>query len=190
MNRQLSFIFSLIIILAVALPAKTVFAGKVEILGGYFDLTAKTDSSSGNVNAVGYYHFGYAHSLLPSLDLCLGYSLMMTQTVGGDLGYGADIGFAWYPISLSYPYELRIPGQTSFMISELWRPFVTISFHQRQYQSVQAAYAGFGISAGIERSFKHPISFKGEIRTITLNGPRQSVANEMDFFGGIVFQFQ
>lgn len=172
--------------LMVLLAANFSYAGKLGVDFGYFDMQAKTKTKpAGSVSNLGAYRLLYAHPLLPQLDVNLAYSLIMSDIVGGDMGFGFDLGFGYYPFTASD--AVTATGEATMRIEEIWRPYVAGSFHQRQFQSVQSSYSGFGIAIGTEQALNRHFSAKYEIRRIMLYGPSEATANETDLMVGIVF---
>lgn len=155
---------------------------------GAFSLNATTNEGSGSIANLGNYSITYSSNITDHFELGLGYSLFMTGVVGGDLGYGIDASVNYFPLTYSSRYsENSINSNVS--ISSLWRPFVGASFHQRQFQSVNSSYAGFGVSAGTEVALDMSFDFKAYMRYIALSGPNDASATQMDFLLGITFPF-
>lgn len=174
----------LIMILQLAGGSLCFANGKLDLLFGVFSLTAETDNGSGSISGVGSYLLAYRHPLSQTLELGLGYSMNATETFGGDLGYGPDLGISYFPLTTTQPEEFR-DNTTTVKISPLWRPYVSLSFHQRQYQSTQTSYGGFGLAGGSEYQWKPTMSFKLEIRLLNLTGPSNGKATEIDAMAGI-----
>ncbi len=175
------------ILLALGLTATTVPShanGKLDLMFGGFTINAETESGSGSLSGLGSYMVAYRYSLSSSLELGLGYSLNATETFGGDLGYGPDLGLSYFPVTPTQSTEFR-DANTSVKLSPLWRPYFSFSFHQRQYQSTQTSYGGFGIAGGTEYQWRPHLSLKAEVRTLSLTGPSNSKATEIDAFVGI-----
>lgn len=178
----------LLVIIGALLTGPASRANKFDLSAGYYSLTAKTSSASGNSAGLGGYKLTYSFDLFRGLQLALGYSLIMSNTVGGDLGYGLDLGFEYF--FLTPPQSVQGSSPSAFMsVSPLWRPFVGTSFHQRQFQSVRTNYAGFGVSAGVERSLDAPFDAKAQIRYSALTGPGSSTATELMALLGLVYTF-
>lgn len=165
------------------------WSGKLDLLTGYFDLEASVGDKKGQVSAVGAYKLSYAQSLFsPNLEIDLGYTLLMSSTFGGDLAYGVEAGVNYYPFSPASVYEGR--SKTSAVsINPLWRPFVGGNFSQRQAQSTNSGYAGFGLVVGTERAIDQFFDLKGLVRYSFLSGPRSAIARELTVFIGITLPF-
>lgn len=149
-----------------------------------FSLTASGGTGDTSVSSLGSYRAAYGHSIFDKFDLTLGYTVNMTNTIGGDLAYGLDVGINYFPFTFSSPQEFEKDG-VAINIDELWRPFVGLSFNQRQFQSIKNNYAGFGISMGTEYSFSKRYSLKAEFRYISLAGSSESEATEINTLFGI-----
>ncbi|WP_374001491.1 hypothetical protein [Bdellovibrio bacteriovorus] len=158
--------------------------GKLDLMFGGFTINASTDNGSGSMSGIGSYLVAYRYPLSSSLELGLGYSLNATETFGGDLGYGPDLGLSYFPVTTTQTTEFR-NADTSVRISPLWRPYFSLSFHQRQFQSTQSSYGGFGLAVGGEYQWRPDLSLKAEVRALGLSGPSNSKATEFDGFVGI-----
>jgi hypothetical protein len=166
-----------------------VLAGKLDLMTGYFDLNAKVGQQEGQVSAIGAYKISYAQNVFSDhLDLEIGYTLLMSETFGGDLAYGIEAGLNYYPFTPSTSIEGRSQN-ASLEITPLWRPFVGTSFNQRQAQSTNSGYAGFGVVVGTERALNSYFDLKTMVRYTFLSGARAATANELTVFVGITMPF-
>lgn len=159
-------------------------ADNLALSGGVYSLAAKVQGREIKIAGPGSYAITWFRPLLDRIDLMFGYSLMMSEIIGGDMGYGPDIGFAWYPISRSEPIESRSENVT-LRIDEQWRPFVSGQFIQRQFQSVQSSYSGFHLSAGTFYRWNDGYSLMGQFRFGALSGPNGATATETNLLFGI-----
>lgn len=159
-------------------------AAKVDLMMGMFSIDASVGGQSTSVSSLGSYRATFSRSILDRFDASIGYTLNMTNTIGGDLGYGLDIGFSYFPFTFTESKVLDKEG-LSIRRDDIWRPYVGASFNQRQFQSVKNSYAGFGASAGTEYSLTKSYSLKAEFRYISLAGSAESEATEMNVFAGI-----
>lgn len=173
-------LLSLFIIL-LSFPAQ---ASKFDLLVGMFSLNASGGAGDTSVSSFGSYRTTYGHSVFDKFDLTLGYTLNMTNTIGGDLAYGLDVGINYFPFTFSSAQEFERDG-VAVKVDEMWRPFIGVSFNQRQFQSIRNSYAGFGLSLGTEYSFNEKYSLKGEFRYISLSGSSESEATEINALFGI-----
>lgn len=180
--------------ISVCLSAAVVFstqkarATKIDVMTGYYSITAETATASSEISNFGLYRINYMISLLPQLELIVGYSLMMSDILGGDLGFGIDGSIVYYPISTSWRIQ-AVVDNAKMSIDGLWRPYMGMGFSQRQFQSVQSTYAGFSFNLGVERSLARVFDLKGEIRYLFLQGTRDSTATELSAVAGVVFSF-
>lgn len=163
-------------------------ASKFDLMMGMFSLDATSSSGDTSVSSLGAYRAAFSHSLLDNVDVMIGYTLNMTNTVGGDLAYGMDLGFNYFPLTFTEPKSFEKDG-VRIRRDELWRPYVGMSFNQRQFQSVRNNYAGFGVNVGTEYSLNKKFSFKSEFRYISLGGSGDSEATEMNVLAGISLNF-
>lgn len=160
---------------------------KIDVMMGWFNVAAESTTRN-EVSNFGLYRVNYMLPLLPKLDLSVGYSLMMSEVLGGDLGFGLDGALLYFPLSTSGKIQAS-SSYSTVVIDSIWRPYLGIGFSQRQFQSVQSSYAGFSVSVGLERSIARNFDLKGEIRYVDLQGARQSTATETSAVGGLIFLF-
>jgi opacity protein-like surface antigen len=159
-------------------------AGKVDVSFGYFSISATTSKSSGELSNLGSYAFNYRHEVLPSVEAFIGYSLVMASIVGGDMSYGLDLGASWYPMTRAAASHWS--SETAhFTMLEIWRPFVSGGFSQRQIR--QTPYAGLAGGAGMEYSLSSRVSLRVEGRYLLLVGPSPAKANQLDLLTGVSF---
>lgn len=165
-------------------------ANKLVLSAGAYSFTAENQSNkvSASISGVGSYQLAYRHVLSQNVELDFGFSLVATETFGGDLAFGLDVGANYYPISNAEPIQAET-GSANVSLSDRWRPFVGAGFHQRNFQSTSSQYAGFGIKAGSEFQMTEEVCFQGAIRYLMLGGPNQASATQIDLLGGLVFQF-
>lgn len=163
-------------------------AKKFSVTAGFFSLTAKTATSRASLSGVGAYQLAYEHSILANLDLRLGYSLLMTKGIGGDLAFGFDVGANYYPLTRSSGVEWS-SEQARLLVQELWRPYVGGGFFQRSFQSLQSGFAGFGGWAGVDRAIHGPLSARFEGRYLMLAGPKSSSVTQLEFSVGVSISF-
>jgi len=114
-----------------------------------------------------------------------GYSVIMSEGISGDMGFGLDIGLTFYPLTESQEFGIE-EDNVKVKIDEIWRPFLSGYFHQRQFQSVSSSYAGFGFGAGIERLFNEKYGLLVKARYQILAGPQSSSASNIDFLIGLM----
>lgn len=187
-RMPLKLVLKRIIAAAILTASSTAAAGsKFDIMTGFFSISAKTDQTSGNLSGFGSYRFTYHYRLVDNLDLDAGYSLFLSRGISGDMGYGPDFGFSYYPFTAGGLIRASTKNVT-YESMELWRPYVGLSFHQRQFQSVNSAYAGFGGSVGTNYRYSDQIDLKTELRLQTLTGPNKASATETELFFGLGFR--
>ncbi|MCB0422613.1 MAG: hypothetical protein KDD61_16545 [Bdellovibrionales bacterium] len=165
------------------------FAGKLDVYWGYFNVSAETATAKGSASAPGAYKFSYITDFfLHNLELEIGYTLLMSNTFGGDLVYGVESGLFYYPLTTSSVFQGKTENAT-LTLNSLWRPFIGLSFHQRQAQSTNSGYAGFGVSFGFERALSYNFDFKFLLRHAFLSGPKASTAQETVGLIGVTIPF-
>ncbi len=164
-------------------------AGKFNFNMGYYSLSAISSTAKrGNVNNFGIYNLEYRLGVLSHFEIGLGYSILMSNIIGGDLGYGPDFSLYWYPLTLTTA-DRGSSDKVQYASTDLWKPYLGISFSQRQFQAVQTNYAGFGLMVGLERVLTDVWSVQGLVNFHSYSGNASSSATEFDYLGGISFLF-
>ncbi len=184
MKKQLSIWLFSLTFLATAQAS----ASKFDILGGFFSLSAKTDQAEGEFSNFGSYRVNYLTPVHRQIEFGLGYSVAMSSIIGGDMAFGFDLGLFYFPISSSSEYRSS-SDEAKLYFQEIWRPFISASFNQRQFQSVDANYAGYSFGAGVERIFNQNLNLKAEMRLLFLSGAQNGEATQIDLLTGISLPF-
>jgi hypothetical protein len=161
---------------------------KFDIGFGFYAVTAKTSTGSGSTSGIGLYQLNYRRTISPKFEIAVGYTIYFSGLVSGDSGSGLDLGFNYYPFTFSGPIESNGPG-AKMKMEELWRPYVGGTFNQRNFQSVQTTYTGFGIVLGVERVLNEKMNLNAVVRDLKLSGPKNSTGSELDFAVGVGFKF-
>jgi hypothetical protein len=160
--------------------------GRIDLSYGYFSINAKTKDASASISSPTAANIAYLYSLTEKISLNLGYSILLADIAASDKGYGVNVGFNYYPTSSSRNEKLS--NQTIDVERfELWKPFLGLGFYQRDFQSIKDSYAGFGLGLGMEKYHNKVMSFKAELRTISLSGSSEASALEIDAFLGVIF---
>ncbi len=157
-------------------------------MGGIYSFSAKTSKSEANLSNWGAYSFEYMIPFYDQLEFHFGYTVNMANGIGGDIAYGLDLGVTYYPFSRTSNIYFQRPD-FNLTILEQWRPFIGLSFHQRQFQSIRTSYAGFGITGGSEYAMWKRTSLVGSLRILSLSGPESSTATLLEMFAGFIFSF-
>lgn len=160
---------------------------KISLTGGYFSISATAGDQSSSISNPSAFHVGYQKIFTDSLEFKIGYSVLMADFSGSDLGYGVDVGFNYYPMSAAADEKYRDENLT-VKTYEIWRPFVGFAFNQRNFQSVRNSYAGIGLNAGAEKYHNEKMNWVGELRYTSLGGSNESAATEMQLMFGVVFK--
>lgn len=176
---------ALLFTLGIAFQARAE-ANKFELAAGFYQLSADSNGVTESVSGLGVYRLTYHHSLLSQLEIGLGYTLFMSDVVTGDMGFGPDLSVFYYPFTSASDVELKTES-VNLRFGEKWRPFIGAGFHQRNFQSLDSSYAGFGASIGTEFDFSRIADFKFELRYLMLAGPSRSDATQIEPLIGVVF---
>jgi len=180
-----SFGGALLFLVLVTSPARA--SDKIDVGAGLYSISSKGGSKTGSASGLGVYRATYYHRVLPSLDLGIGYTLVMSGVIGGDMGYGPDLAAAYYPLTDAASYRAKTET-VSTDFGDQFRPFVSAGFHQRNFQSVDSGYAGFSLGTGSEYEFRPNLSFKAEVRYQMLSGQKSITATQIDAVAGVVFK--
>lgn len=163
---------------------------RIETFGGGYSFTATNskNNSRATLSGIGSYRLGFRFSIFNQIEGDLGYSILATDVVGGDLSFGADLGFSYFPWTVTGDLELNRPEATLTAYSR-WHPLIGFGFSQRNFQSVSSQYAGAHLKVGLEYQGWRQMRVGGFLRYIMLNGPSNSTATQIDILGGIVTEF-
>src|SRR4051812_34111906 len=74
---------------------ESTYAGKLDLDLGFFNI----QSQSQWISNFGYYSLTYRHALYFGLEAGVGYTMIMTNIVGGDSASGFDVYLNWFPLS-------------------------------------------------------------------------------------------
>lgn len=176
-----------IILSCAFLSTSAIAAEKISLTGGYFSISATAGEQSSSISNPSAFHVGYQKTFTDSLEFKIGYSVLMADFSGSDLGYGVDVGLNYYPMSSAADEKYRDENLT-VKTYEIWRPFVGFAFNQRNFQSVRNSYAGMGINFGAEKYHNEKMNWVGELRYTSLGGSNESEATEMQLMFGVVFK--
>jgi hypothetical protein len=155
---------------------------------GYYSINAETSAGRQTLQNFGVYRFIYDIDIAQHFSFRPSYSLYtISGTDGLEFGYGTDIEFSYLPLSRNGAMSYQSPS-VSWQTYEIFQPYVSLSFHQRQYQSIQSNYAGLGFQAGSTYQLSRSIRLMTYVASIYLNGPLSSRVNEFQLAGGIGMQ--
>jgi hypothetical protein len=151
---------------------------------GYYSLNAETSQGATTIANLGHVKFVYAMEINPKFIFWPGYSLYFLGGDGADLGFGIDLEVAYYPFSGASRYSNK-SAYGKWLSYETIRPFFSLSFNQRSYQSVQSSYAGVGLSAGADFQTTENIFYFGKLSYLSLAGPLESSIGEFQVMAGV-----
>lgn len=189
-KRPRSIHFYFLFNLAILIASAPLHALKIEVAGGgySFSATKNRNRTTKSISGFGSYRIGVQVPFFNQFAADVGYSLLATNAISGDLAFGFDIGILYFPLSPVSDLKIRTESVTANFQSR-WRPFVGIAFHQRNFQSTSSQYAGTGLRLGAELQITSSLSLTGSIRYMQLGGPNQSEAHELDVLAGALFGF-
>jgi hypothetical protein len=185
MIKLLKYKFSLLLILSTSNLNAVNFdsSSRVDFAWGLYSINGK--SSRGTVSSSGYtnYRFTYRRVLSGAFEFFLGYNYLTTGIFSGDSAFGPELGINIYPYS--QPETIQINEKNmKVSLRENFRPFFSTGFHQRNFQSVNSNFVGFGFGVGTDIHYKGNSFIRTEIRYLPLLGPDKSSANQLDLFVG------
>ncbi len=157
---------------------------KLGFSAGAFNFSSQSSTGSTSLSNLGIYKVLYSKSIIDRFNFVGGYSVIMEDTFGGDVAYGFDFGasYSFYPSSAPMNFE-----NTLIEIATHWEPFVSLTFHQRQFQSIKTGYTGFGFGGGFEKPFKKGMWIYVDLRYIMLTGTSSTKATEITTTIGLTF---
>lgn len=163
---------------------------KISGLFGFYNIQAQSTNAGNTVNLalsrLGNYQLMGHFEMLDSIDMGVGYSIFYSRTLGGDMGFGPDIFFNYFPVTKGSK-KTWSGGNVTLISHEYVRPYVGIAFHQRQFQSVQTSYSGFGLQGGLEWSQTEEWGYHFKLGLQSLVGPSSLNFRFLDISAG--FQF-
>lgn len=156
---------------------------RFDFMWGTYSINGK--SSRGTVSASGFtnYRFTYRKVLIEPVELFLGYNYLTSGFFSGDSEFGPEIGVNIYPYTQASTLLIDEP-KLKLSIRETYRPYVAIGFHQRNFQSVNSNFVGFGFGVGTDIHHRKNNYFRTELRYLPLLGPDKSSANQIDLYFG------
>jgi hypothetical protein len=167
-------------------------AHKINFDAGFYSIKADPPAGSGqgsiSLSGPGTYSLGVSVALAPSWEISAGYTVFFSKFLQGDMGFGPDFSVNFFPFTRADVLKSEGEG-VQYMEIEKWRPFVDVAFHQRQFQSVQSAFSGFGFGAGVEYQYSRAVSIRGQVRSMNLSGPSAAKFNYMDVLAGLQLHF-
>lgn len=167
-------------------------AMKLNLDVGYYNINAKSPSGAAStdvrLSTPGVYSISGNFPILSQLELGVGYSVFFSQMISGDMGFGPDIYLYYFPMGAGSGYK-QSEGSVFYSEIEKLRPFGYISFNQRQFQSVQSSYSGFGFGGGLEYQLDASRALRASLRSMSLVGPSQATFSYFDLLVGLQLQF-
>jgi hypothetical protein len=184
--------FSTTALILLLLTSLASWAQKVSVDMGFYSIKAvgPSGSSSGTINlsSPGAYSLSAGFSIRPQIELSPGYTVFYSKIFRGDMGFGPDFYLHYFPLTTASGLRVSQNDVNYFELEHL-RPFVSVSFHQRQFQSVQSSYSGFGFDLGSELQVSKATSMRVLMRTMSLAGPSGASMNYMDVMLGYQLHF-
>ena len=185
---------TLCLLLTNSLP---LWAQKVNFDFGMFSINAEPPEAAGSeaakanvsLSGPGAYSISGSLPIRPSLEVGAGYTIFFSSVISGDMGFGPDLYLTYFPLSEGSGLKFQ-SFDLRYTEIQKWRPFLQAAFHQRQFQSVDSAYSGFGFSGGVETMWTDDKSWRVSLRSMSLLGPSQSTFTYFDILFGIQLHFK
>lgn len=161
---------------------------------GYYTIEADPSSNTGSsdkikLSGLGSYSLSGEFDLAGPFEIEVGYTVFFSKVVQGDMGFGPDFSLVYFPLNHGSYLKSESP-QVQYREIEQWRPFADFSFHQRQFQSAQSSFSGFGAGAGLEYQYTTQTSLRAQLRSMSLIGPSSTKFNYTDLLIGLQLHFQ
>ncbi len=163
-------------------------AQKVTFMGGIYSLKASADAASVTLSKPGIYAVSGAFPIMEHVEYNIGYTLFMSKTISGDMGYGPDLSINYFPFQKPTGDHINF-HEINYSNLDKHRFFLQGSFHQRQFQSVQSPYSGFGAGIGWEYQVFENYAAYSLVRYQVHSGPNNANLKQLDVLVGIQFQF-
>lgn len=170
---------------SLSLPA---FAAKYDFTVGAYSYNAKVSGKTTTLSGFGTYEASYLVPVRDQFEINLGYSFTMTNVIGGDYSYGPKIGFNYFPLNFSSDSSINVDNKI-ITIHDSYKPYIGVSFNQRQFQSAKTSYAGIGLNLGMEKYINEKYTLKVEMKMNNYTGASNATATEMNILTGLVFGF-
>lgn len=183
--------FGILICIFVLFFNEPLWASKINIDFGYYTMKAESPSVAGtsvSVNSLGSYSLSGNIPLAGNWELGLGYTVFFSKIYKGDMGFGPDFSIFYFPFNAGSGFE-HMDRNVVYSEIEYLRPFAGLSFHQRQFQSIQSSYSGFGIAIGLEYQILRETAVRAQIKNQNLQGPSNTVMKWMELMVGLQQQF-
>ncbi len=177
----------IVLLLSYLLPGFVVM-GQVGMSLGHFVIESDNTSGRQRLSNLGHLRLFYEFPVVDKVLIKPSYSLYLIGANSHDFGYGMDINVQYFP--LSFNRHLAYKERDLYIYSaEKIRPYATIGFHQRQYQSIQSNYAGPGFGGGFDYQWRKDLKINAEILYLNLAGPLEAKINEIQFNLGSTLEF-
>ena len=182
----------LLIMVVFLLAAPAVWAQKVNFDFGMYTIKATPPTGSTGtditLSSPGAYSLSANFEIKQPFEIGVGYTVFFSKILSGDMGFGPDFYLYYFPFSEGSAVRVDTPA-VQYREIQQWRPYGYMSFHQRQFQSAQSSYSGFGFGLGTEYQYTERLGLRGSVRQMTLAGPATAQFNYMDILLGIQLQF-
>lgn len=161
----------------------------VSLKVGTWDFDVAVSGSHSKVSGFGNYQIAYGVGFYNNFIASTGLSVLDSEGIGGQLGFGFDISLKYYPIT-SYGFREIGNASTSIIVTQKVRPYIEVGFHQRQFLLVLASnYVGPGAVAGLDYDLMENWSLAAEYQYYFLNGPSNAEATYSAIILGVTKQF-
>ncbi len=167
------------------------FAHEVNFSLGAFYLgsTLKSTNKTGSSFSLGSYQLEYRKDLLSRFEVGLGYSVDSMNFVSSYVCYGFDLAVYYFPFTIT---RKASPSGDRNIISiesmEAFKPYLGISFNQRQLSNSSINFIGYGGIIGFKYALFNPIELNAAIRYVSVNGVDRAI-NIISGVAGISFNF-
>jgi hypothetical protein len=168
------------------LSTSAIAKGRLDFSYGYFSINSKTEEQAATISNPTAFNAAYLYNLNEKTSLNFGYSLLLADFAASDKGYGFNMGVNYYPLSAAINEKFN-NSDIEVERFEIWKPYLGFGFYQRNFQSIKDSYAGFGLTLGVERFYTKKLSFKSEIRIISLSGSNEAKATELNALFGLIY---
>jgi hypothetical protein len=168
--------------------AQCAFAGKYDILFGAYSASGSGSGKSTSISGVGSFEMSYLIPFKEHYEVSLGYNYTVIGSPSRDYSYGPKVGINYFPFNFSSNEKITLPNKTIEVV-DFFKPYIGLSFNQKQYVATKTFFAGFGLSAGFEKNISSNYTLKSEVKYKTLAGSSNSTLSEVSIMAGLVLGF-
>ena len=163
---------------------------KIIVAAGYFSITGQNSvtGKTVRVSGLGAIQLRYLRAITQHLEVGAGYTVSYDKTIGGNSIFGLDVGLNYFPITATHGIVSASPD-IQMSVSEFYRPFIGISFVQRNFSGIQTGYSGLAFAIGSEFHLNTNYDLVAMAKYSALAASSEASVKELSAVIGIVLGF-